>query len=79
MRAVIGIAVLMLVLAWVGWVQFSSPDGDPTIRVDSDKVRQDTAEIVEKSKQVVDRAAESVDENLETEPEPVAEPEAVDP
>ncbi|WP_182868177.1 hypothetical protein [Stieleria mannarensis] len=75
MRAVIGIVVLLLVLAWVGWVQFSSPDGDPTLRVDSDKVRQDTAEIVEKSKHVVERAAEEIDENLESEPEFETEPE----
>ncbi|QDV41788.1 hypothetical protein Enr13x_16310 [Stieleria neptunia] len=68
MRAIIGVAVLLLVLAWVGWVQFSSPDGDPTMRVDADKVRQDSAVMVEKSKQVLDETAEKVDASLDTEP-----------
>ncbi len=75
MRAIIGIGILLLVLAWVGWVQFSSPDGDPTIRVDADKVRQDTSVIVEKSKQVLDETAEKVDASLDTEPhEPDTDP-----
>ncbi|MDV6034857.1 MAG: hypothetical protein F9B45_33155 [Phycisphaera sp. RhM] len=68
MRAIVGIAILLLVLAWVGWVQFSSPEGDPTMRVDTDRVRQDTAVIVEKSKQVIDETAEKVDASLDTEP-----------
>ena len=75
MRAIIGIAILLLVLAWVGWVQFSSPDGDPTIRVDAEKVRQDTSVIVEKSKQVLDDAAEKVgDASEEVDASPDLEP-----
>ena len=47
MRAVI--VMLLLILGLFGWVQFHSSDGDPTIRVDIDKVKQDTNQIVEKS------------------------------
>lgn len=65
MRAIIGVAVLLLVLAWGGWVQFSSPDGDPTMRVDADKARQDTAVMVEKSKRALDETAAKVDARLD--------------
>ncbi len=67
-RAVIVIVLLLLVLGLFGWIQFQSPDGDPTIRVDADKVQQDTSEIVEKSKQVIDSAAEKIDASIDREP-----------
>jgi hypothetical protein len=65
MRIVIVVLVVVLILGLVGWLRFSSPDGDPTIRVDTEKVKQDTSEIVEKSKQVIDGAAENIDESID--------------
>ena len=74
MRAVIAIVLLLLILGFVGWVQFSSPDGDPTIRVDKEKIKQDTSEIVEKTKQAVDSAAGKIDASIDPGPiEPVTE------
>lgn len=54
MRAILVIAVILLILGLVGWLRIGSSDGDPTIRVDTEKVKQDTSEIVEKTKQLVD-------------------------
>ena len=71
MRALLIIVVLVVVLALVGWIRFSSPEGDPTIRVDSDKVKADTAVIVEKTKQAIDNTANKIEEN--TEPQGVTE------
>ncbi|MCC7335044.1 MAG: hypothetical protein IT422_08105 [Pirellulaceae bacterium] len=68
MRALIVIVILLLILAAVGWLKFSSPNGDPTLRVDTEKVRQDTSTIVEKSKQAVDHAAEKIDASIDSEP-----------
>jgi hypothetical protein len=68
MRAVIVIVVIVLVLGLVGWLKFSSPDGDPILRVDTDKIKQDTSELVEKAKDVVDGTAENVDANIDLEP-----------
>lgn len=68
MRALIAIVLLMLVLGLIGWLRFSSPDGNPTIQVDTEKVKQDTAEIVEKSKQAVDTAAKKIDANIDSDP-----------
>ncbi len=79
MRALVVIVVLLLILAIAGWIQLGAPDGDPTIRVDTDKVKQDTSSLVDRSKRVVQDAAENIDrdeEGVEAEnsteiPEPV--------
>ncbi len=68
MRVFIVIVLLLLILGLVGWIQFSSPDGNPTIRVDTGKVKEDTAVIVEKSKQAVDHAAETIDASNDPDP-----------
>ena len=67
MRAVVAIVLLLLVLGFVGWVQFSSPNGDPTIRVDTEKIKQDTSEIIEKTKETVDGAAEKIHASIDEE------------
>ena len=66
MRAILVIVVLALVLGWVGWLKFSSPDGDPTIRIDADKVKADTGMLVEKSKQAIDSAEKKIDQSVES-------------
>ncbi|TWT53771.1 hypothetical protein Pla22_14040 [Rubripirellula amarantea] len=68
MRVVVLILVLVLVLGLIGWLQFSSPNGNPTIEVDTDKVRQDTSTIVEKTKNAVDSAAGKIDASIDREP-----------
>ena len=62
MRALIVIVLLAVVLGLVGWVTYSTPDGDPTIRVNTEKVKQDTSEIVERSKRAIDATSERIDE-----------------
>ena len=62
MRAILVIVVLFVVLALVGWIRFGSASGDPTITIDSEKVKSDTAEVVEKTKQAFDNVANEVDE-----------------
>ncbi len=68
MRVLVVIAVLVLIFAWAGWLKFGSPSGDPTVRVDTEKVRQDTSAIVEKSKEAVDHAAEKIDASIDRDP-----------
>lgn len=68
MRALLVIAVIVLILGLIGWLQFGSPDGDPTIRIDTDRIKHDTSEIVEKTKDVVDGIAEQVDATSDREP-----------
>ncbi|TWU25420.1 hypothetical protein Pla52o_17210 [Novipirellula galeiformis] len=68
MRALIVVVVLLVILGLVGWVRYSSPNGDPTLRVDTEKVKEDTSAIVEKSKQAVDDAARKIDASIEQTP-----------
>jgi len=66
MRAVIIVAFLILILVAVGWLRFFSPDGDPTVQVDTDKVQEDTSAFVEESKRIVGDAAEAIDRRRES-------------
>lgn len=65
MRALIVVAVIILIAVLVGWLSFSSPTGDPTIRVDTDKIDRDTSAFVEGSKAAVDKAASTIDRAAE--------------
>ena len=65
MRALIAILLLALILGLVGWVQYSSTDGDPTFRVNTEKVKQDTSAIVERSKRAIDATSERIDQSIE--------------
>lgn len=61
MRAVIIIAFLILVLVAVGWIRFFSPDGNPAVQVDTDKVQEDTSTFVEESKRALGGAADAIE------------------
>ena len=65
MRALAVIAVIVLLLSIVGWLKFSSPDGNPTIRVDRNKIEHDTAVMVDESKEALDQAAQKVDASID--------------
>lgn len=61
MRVLIAVIVVVAVMVFVGWIKFSSPDGDPTLRVDTNKMKQDTSAIVDKSKELTHQAVDQVD------------------
>ncbi|WDQ16340.1 hypothetical protein [Rhodopirellula sp. P2] len=65
MRALIFVVAIVLLMAVVGWLRFTSDDGDPTVRVDTDKVRQDTSSLVETSREAADGAAKAIDRAAE--------------
>ena len=60
MRILIAVVVIVAVLGFVGWIQFSSPNGDPTLRMDTNKMKEDTSAIVDKSKELTHQAADQV-------------------
>ena len=68
LRAIIVIVLLAIILSFVGWLSFSSPDGDPTIRVNADKVKQDTSAIIDKGREVINNAGDNIEQS-----EPVAQ------
>lgn len=68
MRAVLIVVVLVLILVAVGWVRFFSPDDDPTMQVDTEKVQEDTSAFVEESKRIVGGAADAIDRRMNDDP-----------
>lgn len=64
MRTVIIVAFLILILVAVGWLRFFSPDGNPSVQVDTEKVKDDTSAFVDESKRVVGQAADSIDRRM---------------
>lgn len=65
MRALIVIIALVLVLLLIGWLRLGAPDGDPTIQVDTDKVKQDTSAVVESAKDAIDEVDRRVDVDVD--------------
>ena len=56
MRALLVIVVVVLALVLIGWLQVSSPEGDPTIRVDTEQVEQDTESMINASEEMAEEA-----------------------
>lgn len=68
MRVLIVICVILLVLAVIGWLRFSSDSGDPTIRLDTEKIQTDSSEMMRQSRQAIDSAAREIDASIDAEP-----------
>lgn len=54
MRALVIAIVVVLVLALLGWLRFSTPDGKPTMQIDTQEMQEDSGEIVEQGKAAVE-------------------------
>jgi hypothetical protein len=67
MRAIIFVAVVVLIMVLVGWITFSSQPERSTINVETQKIEQDTEKMVESGKNLVREAGDAVDEAVETE------------
>lgn len=74
MRALVVVVVILLVLFLIGWLTFGNADGDPSISIDTDKVKQDTEMVVDKAKEAADEIDRRVDVDVDTSPEPAPEP-----
>jgi hypothetical protein len=47
MRTIIALAIVLLVLALVGWITFSQGDGRSSINVETERIREDTQDALE--------------------------------
>ncbi len=66
MRAIVVAALVIIALLFFGWLQFRTPDGKPTIQVDTDKIKADTATVVDKAKGAVEAIDRRVDIDVDT-------------
>ena len=60
MRAIIGIALLIVLLAFLGWVTFTSGPGRSSVNVETDKIEHDIQEF----KDTVRDAGQEVRDNV---------------
>ncbi len=56
MRALIFLAIVAALLAFAGWITFSSGTDRASINVETNEIRQDTQEIVRSGAKVLDKA-----------------------
>jgi hypothetical protein len=63
MRTFLVIALIIVLLAIVGWIRFGRNNGNPTLEIDADKVKQDTTTIWDEGRQAFDSiSSEEADE-----------------
>jgi len=67
MRAIVTIIVIVAILLLVGWLQYGSDDGNPSLQLNTEKVKQDTSTAVEKGKEVIDAVDREIREELNEE------------
>jgi hypothetical protein len=61
MRALILLAVIVLVLALVGWISFSKGPDRTSINIESNRIRQDTKEVMETGAKILHKAGDNVE------------------
>jgi hypothetical protein len=59
-RGLILIAAVILLLAIVGWVSFSSGPGRSSINLETDEIRQDTQEVLQSGSEALRDAEQAV-------------------
>lgn len=61
MKALLIVAIVLVLLFVAGWLTFSNRDGAASINVETDRIKEDTSEMVEGGKRVFEKADEKVD------------------
>lgn len=62
MRALLVIVIIVLLLVILGWLRFSSPDGNPTLQVDTEQMQQHADQVVDSTQQAADEASREVED-----------------
>ncbi|HEX2474146.1 MAG TPA: hypothetical protein VHK01_05345 [Lacipirellulaceae bacterium] len=69
MRVIIFLAIVVALLAFAGWITFSSGPDRASINVETNEIRQDTQEIVRSGAKVLDKTKvdlQPADRNADT-------------
>jgi uncharacterized protein YxeA len=66
MKAIIIIAVILLIMIGLGWITFRDSGDATNVQFETQKMKQDTEQVIEKGKEFIDetgqRTREAVDE-----------------
>ena len=68
MRALIFVVAIVLILALVGWISFSSTPGQSSINLETQKIQQDTDRALESGSELLRKAGDAVDRTEEPQP-----------
>jgi Flp pilus assembly protein TadB len=74
MRALIFLAVVVLILAFAGWISFSKSAGRSSINIETQQIKQDTDRAVESGSNLLRKAGEAVDQTNEPQTAPTPPP-----
>ena len=55
MRGFIRLAIIVLILVFLGWISFSNNENEATISIDKEKVKQDVEKIKQTGKKLADQ------------------------
>ena len=70
MRALVFLALIVLLLAIAGWVTFSRGPGRASVNFETSAIREDTQEALDTGSRVLENAGDAVDRDESVEPEP---------
>jgi hypothetical protein len=73
MRAILILAVVVLLMVLVGWIRFSNSPQQSTISIEKETIKHDTDRMVERGNEFLDdtRRAAGTETQATTEPQPV--------
>jgi hypothetical protein len=60
MRALLFLVIVIALLAFAGWLTFSSGPGRTSVNLETDEIRQDTQEIVRSGSKILNDARDGV-------------------
>ncbi|HJQ78658.1 MAG TPA: hypothetical protein VJ828_01820 [Lacipirellulaceae bacterium] len=60
MKALLVLIIVIALLAFAGWLTFSSGPGRTSVNVETNEIREDTQEIVRSGAKIIDRAGEEL-------------------
>lgn len=78
MKALIGLVLVVVLLAVVGWITFSPTDDRTSINIETEKIQRDTQEIVDNGRELIQGAEREMDEAVDDDADPALEDEQPD-
>jgi len=64
MRVLLILAVVILLLALIGWIAFDRGDDSAGIELKTDKIQQDTSEVIRNAREWIGETGEDVERSL---------------
>jgi hypothetical protein len=67
MKALLFLIIVIALLAFAGWLTFSSGPGRTSVNLETNEIREDTQEIVRSGAKIIDRAGDDLQPSDEVE------------